>query len=126
MLFIKLPNPDRQRTQLAYKIKFFPWAMLTPAAKELIRNHKEFYLSKELIEQHATEDKNFLIWEGRRYAIQWVFNNLPTEQEWLRSKPTRVIRVELRNSPAIPEYGVAILSFELPHEKLAAYAAGEL
>lgn len=116
-LFRTLPAPDRQQTQLAYKVKYFPQSQLTPGALDLICWKKTTYLPKHAIIAACTDDLNFLTIKGRVYKIVWAYNCIPTEQEWNGKTDKFLIRIELRCSPAIAEYAVAILNFELPLRK---------
>lgn len=113
MLFKKLPRPDRQQTQLAYRVKFFPFHNLTEAAKDLIVWHKNVYLRKHQIDDAMNEDKTKITFKGKEYVILWAYNNIPTQMEWEGKSHSFNIRCEFRASPAIPEYAVAILNFEL-------------
>ena len=113
-LFKILETPDRQQTQLAYKVKYFPQSQLTPGALDLICWKKSAYMHKHTILAACTDDLNFLTIKGRVYKIVWAYNCVPTEQEWNGKSDSFLIKVELRCSPAIPEYAVAILNFELP------------
>lgn len=113
MLFKSLLKPDRQQTQLAYKVKYFPFAELSPAAKELIVWGKTVYFRKQELEDRLNEAKTLLTYNGKDYVILWAYNNIPTEMEWDGKSESFLIRVELRASPAIPEFAVAILNFEL-------------
>ena len=113
MLFKSLLKPDRQQTQLAYKVKYFPFHELSPAAKELIVWGRTVYFRKQELEDRLNEAKTLLTYNGKDYVILWAYNNIPTEQEWDGKSESFLIRVELRASPAIPEFAVAILNFEL-------------
>jgi hypothetical protein len=125
-LFLKLPEPDRQQTQLAYRIKYWPFAELSIAACYLISLHKRFYIEKRVVLACCNESKNALTWRGTIYNIVWAYNNMPTEMEWDRVEEGRFITMELRTSPAIAGYYVAILSFDLPSDRLKAHKNGEL
>ena len=126
MLFKTLFKPDRQQTQLAYRVKYWPYHELSDAARKLISYKKTCYLSKDMIESNCDEAKTTLFWKERSYKIVWAFNNPPTEQEW-RNKTDRFhIRAEFRSSPAIPEFAVVILNFELISDKLRATFPGEM
>lgn len=120
MLFKNLLKPDRQQTQLAYRVKFFPYNQLSDAAKELIVWGKTVYMRKSNIEDRLDETKTKLTYDCKDYVIVWAYNNIPTEIEWEGKTDNFNIRVELRASPAIPEFAVAILNFEL---SAAAHAA---
>lgn len=125
-LFLKLAEPDRQQTQLAYRIRYWPFIELSAAAIELISSHKRFSIEKRVILACCCEAKNTLTWRGWVYSIVWSYNNMPTEMEWDKVEESRLITMELRTSPAIAGYCVAILSFDLPSDRLKAHKNGEL
>lgn len=125
-LFRKLPSPDRQQTQLAYRIKYWPWHELAKSARELVNYRQGIYLKVKQLELACNLEMTKLTLSRREWLIVWAYNNIPTEVEWAKQNSERLIRVELRCSVAIPEHAVAILSFELPSERLKAVAAGEL
>jgi hypothetical protein len=101
---------DRQRTQLAYRIKYWPTSALSDAAKNLVVWHKPLLLTKQDILDRCNEDKTKFLHGFKEYAIVWAWNNIPTEQEWNKIPAQRNLLIELRLSPAIPEMAVAILS----------------
>lgn len=125
-LFKAMPQPDRYQTQLAHRVKYWPMAELSPAAKELIKYQKKIYLRKQVLLDACNYELNILTHGFRKWHIVWAYNNMPTQQEWDRCGAERFISVELRASPAIEDYSVAILSWELPSERLISYARGEL
>jgi len=112
-LFKFLATPDRQQTQLAYRVKFWPKSELTEGAKQLICWSKTVYLRKRQILAACMPDFETLVYKDRSYKIVWAYNNIPTEQEWDGKTDEFLIRVELRCSPAIDDFAVAILNFEL-------------
>jgi hypothetical protein len=110
-LFKILTKPDRSQTQLAYRVKYWPFKELSEAGRELITWRSMKLLKRIDIELHCNETQEYLYVGERRYRIVWAYNNIPTELEW-KSKPDDYkIICELRHSPALPEYCVAILSF---------------
>ena len=113
MLFKKLARPDRQQTQLAYRVKFFPFNTLSESAKDLIVWSKLVYMRKKDIEDSLNEDKTKIIYRSKEYVILWAYNNIPTQKEWEGKSESFNIRCEFRASPAIPEYAVCIMNFEL-------------
>lgn len=115
MLYNRVDN--RQATQLAYKIKFFPWLELTAGAAQLVCWHKNIYMRKSEILAACDENLTKLRRGTRDYKIVWAYNNIPTQQEWERKTDSFLIRTEFRCSPAIPEYAVVILNFELANSK---------
>jgi hypothetical protein len=117
MLFKKLAKPDRQQTQLAYKVKYFPYNELPQSGKDLVVWKRNIYMRKQELEDRLDETKTLLNYQGKDYVILWAYNNIPTVMEWEGKSATFIIRIELRASPAIPEYAVAILNFELASSK---------
>lgn len=113
-LFQSLPDPDYQKTMLAYRVKHWPMSELSPVAKSKLISNKLKYLPKWQVLECCNEERTHMFVAGRRYAIAWAWNNIPTEQEWDKKSDNYLIRVELRCSPLIKEGYVALLSFELP------------
>ena len=113
-LFQSLPDPDYQKTMLAYRVKHWPYSELSSAAKNKIISHRMKYIPKRDILAACNEERTHMFVGNRRYAIAWAWNNVPTEQEWDKKSDSYLIRVELRCSPLIKEAYVALLSFELP------------
>jgi hypothetical protein len=103
---------DRQHTQLAYRVKYWPFNKLSEAAKELISWKSHKLIKKIDIELHCSETKEALYYRGRLYKILWAYNNVPTENEWNRHEDQELIYCEFRTSPAIPELAVVVLSFQ--------------
>ena len=105
---------DRQQTQLAYKIKYFPYDDLSQTAKDLIPWKHHTYIKKIDIELHCNETKEAMYYKGRLYRIVWAYNSIPTEAEWNKRSDQELIRCEFRYSPAIPEGKIILLSFWQP------------
>lgn len=103
---------DRQQTQLAYRVKYWPFSKLSEAGKELVKWRSHAMIRKSDIELHCTATKEALFQDGRLYKIVWAYNNVPTEAEWDKAAPQELIYCEFRASPAIPETAVVILSFQ--------------
>lgn len=113
-LFKSLKEPDRQQTQLAYKVRCYPWQHVPATGKELVAFHKELYMPKQRIISLLNEDSTTLHIDKTSWTIVWAYCCIPTEQEWERKSNSYLVSVDLRVSPAIPEGKVAILNFELP------------
>ena len=120
MLFKQLAKPDRQQTQLAYRVKFFPYNALTESAKDLIVWSKLVYMRKGEIEDRLNEDKTRITYKSKDYVILWAYNNIPTQMEWEGKSESFNIRCEFRASPAIPEFAVCVMNFELAASQQAA------
>jgi hypothetical protein len=118
MLFKKLLNPDRQQTQLAYRVKYWPYAELSDAARKLISYKRTCVFHRAVIESKCDETMQSLLHGGREWKILWAFNNPPTEKEWKGKTDTFNIRAEFRVSPAIPEHAVVVLSWGLASDAL--------
>lgn len=117
-LFNKLAAPDSSQTQLAYKLKYWPLSMLGSKARDCIipgkhtRPHgvawtKQMILDK-IIDQ---EDKRFLLHDGIKYEINWLFNCIPTEEEWDKKSDSYILKVEFRFLRYQGELPKIILSF---------------
>ena len=119
------PINNRQSTQLAYKIKFFPWQELTGGAKKLVCWHKNICMRKSDILAACDESLNTMTRGTRDYKIVWAYNNMPTQQEWERKSAGFILRAEFRSSPAIPDFAVVILNFELATSKPLSIKLGE-
>ena len=102
---------ERTDTQLAYKVRCFPWFDLPDAAKQLVSWRRYNAMYKSTFLERVNEDMTHYTFKGRNYQIVWAYNNVPTELEWERKSPMYLLSVDLRFSPAIKEMAVAILSF---------------
>lgn len=125
-LFNKLSRPDRTQTQLAYKVKYWPWRELTSSAHGLIRSNRIVHLRKSQILESLDDIQAGVIYQGCRYVIVWAYNNIPTEEEWNKRSDNSLITCEFRVSPATRCGAVVILSFGLPSERFNAHAKGEM
>jgi hypothetical protein len=113
-LFQSLSEPDRKKTMLAYRVKYWPNSELSQVAKSHIVRNKATYLRKSTIIELCNEDRTHLSFGGISYQIAWAWNNIPTEREWDKKSDSYLIRVERRISPLIEGGYLALLSFELP------------
>ena len=118
MLYQRMILPDRQKTQLAYKVRCYPWDELSRAGKDLVVWRKFRYQKKLRLLDAVNEDKTLYYYQGSEFTIVWAFNNVPTEIEWDGKTDDYLIAVDLRISPAVPEGKIALLSFELPSSRL--------
>jgi hypothetical protein len=114
MLFNKLTEPDRTRTQLAYGAQFLPWEELNDGMEKLIVWRKYVKLYKSQIEANLTEDMSNLLYYTKQehkseFKILWKFNNIPTEIEWTRKSPGYILDVDFRIVNGIGP--IALLSF---------------
>lgn len=102
---------------LAYRVNYWPWQELSPAARDLIRFNTPRYIPKKDVLDMCNEEMTKLRVHNRWYPIKWAWNNIPTEFEWNKKSDSYLIRVELRASPMIDGYFQALLSFELLSER---------
>lgn len=125
-LFKLLPAPDRQATQLAYRVKYWPYQELSSAARSLLHRQRAVYLRKSDILKRVNPSMTKLAdTQGNLYDIVWAYNNMPTEAEWNKWHDSSFLACEFRRSPAIDSYGVAILSFDLPSARCIPHNRGE-
>jgi hypothetical protein len=110
-LFLNLQAPDRQRTQLAYKVKFFPWREVPTSAKLLVSWRRFIYRTKTEVLKDINDEMTCITYKNRCYTIVWEYNNIPTQQEWERKSDNYQLSCDFRFSPLIPELAVCILSF---------------
>jgi len=103
---------DRKYTQLAYRVKYWPFSKLSEAAKELITYRSHALIRTSEIELNCNQTKEVLYRGNKLYKIVWAYNNVPTEEEWNKWKDSDLIYCEFRTSPAIPEQSVVVLSFQ--------------
>ena len=108
MLFKEVHN--RQETQLAYKVKFYPYDELSDKAKELIILRKQSYFRKSRILEFIDESLEYFNYRSTDYQIVWQYNNIPTQEEWEKKSDNYLIHVDFRFSPALAK-PVAIFSF---------------
>lgn len=125
-LFKSGVTADRTQTQLAYRIRYWPYNQLSKAARDLIRSFKLFYLRKDQLLARCNAERNRLTFNGVDYQIVWEYNNMPTEKEWNGKTDSFLVHVELRGSPVIEGYYAALLSFKLPSSTLSAHSRGEM
>lgn len=125
-LFSSFKSPDRTQTQLAYRVKYWPFHELSSAGRALLLSQRKRYLHKHQITDRTNEDQTILYANDRAYKIVWAYNNVPTEEEWNKRGPESLIACEFRSSPAIKEFAVVILSFELPSIRMLPHRKGEL
>lgn len=102
-------NVDRTHTQLAYKLKYFPFSQVSPAGRELVKMRRNFTLTKEQFLAKLDDTHSVLFANGREWKVVWAHNNIPTEEEWNKIADRAVMLLELRASPAIDGFAVAII-----------------
>lgn len=110
------PQHDRSKTMLAYEVNFFP-------AHALRRYHQIKWqrcveMTKAQVLELCDEDLTTMVLRHDQssppFVIHWVYNNIPTEQEWRRLDNDTKILVHYRISPIIRDGGgrVCVLSLE--------------
>ena len=102
---------DRRTTQLAYKVRCYPWYDLPDSGKDLVSWRRFTHLRKSELEARLNPELTTFYYRGREYHIVWTYNNIPTFLEWERKSDDYLISIDIRFSPAIKELGVAIFSF---------------
>ena len=102
---------DRKQTQLAYRVKFFPWQVLTEAAKELVTRRAHTYMRKAKFLSNCNEELTTFYYDNIHYTIVWEYNNIPTRAEWERRTDGYLVHLDMRISPAVDCHAVAIISF---------------
>lgn len=104
---------NRQETQLAYRIKYWPGKDLSPSALRLIRKTtKEILTKEELLDcMMEVDGKDCLILNDTSYEIVWAFNNMPTRNEFETMIGDRRLMIEYRVSPVIAGSAVAIINW---------------
>lgn len=102
---------DRQQTQLAYRVRYFPFAKLSDVAKELIKWRHHTYIKKSVLLEQCNDTLEIMYYKGRPYKIVWAYGSVPTEKEWNKLSDDFLIKCEFRASPAIKETAVVVLSF---------------
>lgn len=114
-LFKKPTNQttERSQTQFAYRLKYWPYRELSSTERSHLQESRRLTLSKEDVVDRCNHDRTTIMWGNRTYVLVWEHNNMPTETEWLKRASNGIV-MELRTSPVIPEYAVAILSFARP------------
>ena len=111
MLFNPIHDPSQ--TQFAYRLRYWPANDLLIAATKLITWSRRMVHDKESLEAMLDETNNYYLFDDpktgrlREYKIVWLYNNIPTEDEYARMES---FNIELRASPVFPEYGLCILS----------------
>lgn len=125
-LFKLLKAPDRKETQLAYRVKYWPYKELSSAGRALLARQRLVFLSKATIMSRVNADMTKLAdASGNWHDIVWAYNNMPTEAEWNKWHNTSYLACEYRRSAAIDSYAVAILSFDLPSARCIPHSQGE-
>jgi hypothetical protein len=121
---------DRQRTRLAYMVKYYPYHELNSGGKDLIVWESHSILSKEQFVNNCNEELTKLAMRYHapskhldhlstaakktmsvpEYTIVWEYNNVPTKIEWDKLPPEQTIYCQFRRSPAIPELAIVLIS----------------
>ena len=108
---------DPARTQLAYKLKFYPKQKLNEYESQLIRSNFWTKMTKAELLAVCTEDLTHIVGssglvKGGQFQINWAYGNIPTQLEWDRRSDDTVIWIELR----VSAFGVhAIISLNRIH-----------
>lgn len=117
------------QTQLDYKLRFLPLHMLGTTARGRVANFTEpVAFRKEDLVNNLDDDALHLLLRKTQWKIVWLYNNIPSEEEWGRKSKSYLITFQLRsfrNSLGQME-NVAILSFASPDEVKRALEANQL
>jgi len=99
---------DRQYTQLAYEVGFYPWSRIREGGKRLVVYHRSTILWKWEVLQKLDENQLLL---DDEFLVRWSYNNIPTKKEWDDLSDWSKVVVQYRISPAIKDNGgrVAII-----------------
>jgi hypothetical protein len=113
---------DATKTQLAYKLNYWPHSMLGNKAKELLytppqaanQANRPLVMTKGMILSKLVDDADtrFLVHQGVVYKIHWLFNCVPTETEWDRKSNDYMLRVEFRFLKFPRTLPIVLLSFD--------------
>jgi hypothetical protein len=109
----------KEATQVDYKLRHFPLGKLTDAIQSRIRVSSEpRVLRKATILADLSDCGNYLLFNKQRHKIHWMYNNVPSEDEWGRKSGGYFISIVFRsfiNSSRELE-NIVILSFASPDE----------
>lgn len=89
---------DPRQTQLAFALKYFPYASLRSGVRAHIRKSSMVTLTKDQLLSSMDETLTNLQLGGNTFQVVWMNNNIPTETEWNSIKSDGQIEVELRET----------------------------
>lgn len=108
-------NSSRKNTMLAYRVNYYPWHFA--ASSGLVHWRKEIVASKGAILRFCNEDLTHMgiVSTGREpdptdlFKIHWVYNNIPTQEEWDKITPHSTFILDYRVSPAADGNGRIVI-----------------
>ena len=115
MLFHTRPTD----TQLDYKLRHLPLHMLGTAAISKVRNSTNpVAIRKRDVVHNLDKDATHLLLHKTAWKITWLYNNIPSADEWGRKSATFLVTFQLRSfwNTAGQIENVAIFSFASPDE----------
>lgn len=110
MLYQKQVTSDRSKTQLAYKLRYWPGHMLGTEARKFCTVQSPTTVTKQRLEDMLNEELTHIFVGNPALRIVWAFNNIPTEKEWTSKAPNHPIRMEVRTFRHASMEPVCILS----------------
>ena len=110
------------QSQLDYKLTYWPRHMLGSVARSLIFEETgPRVLRKENFLAGCNETMTHFTNLDDEFKIVWLFNNVPSKDEWERKSPTYLLTVSTRKFRHADRKDVIILSFCSPTEAAAVY-----
>lgn len=113
-------NSVDTHSQLDYKLQYWPRHMLGPSARSYIFEETgPRALRKENFLAGCNEDMTHFTNLDDKFKIVWLFNNVPSKDEWERKSPGFLLTVSTRKFRHVDREDVIILSFCSPTEAIA-------
>ena len=109
MLFQKLNEPDRTKTQLAYAAQYLYEPEAPYNTESLIVWSRKNHMRKGTLMQYLNEDMTAILYRNQEFAIKWHYNSIPTQLEWERKSLGYIIQCEFRVVKGIGN--IALISF---------------
>lgn len=107
-------------SQLDYKLTYWPRHMLGPQARSLIYQETgPRPIRKENFLAGCNSDLTKFTNLDTTYKIVWLFNNVPSQEEWERKSGSYLLTVSTREFKHSSREDVIILSFCSPTEAAA-------
>ena len=110
MLYKKLDKPNAHATQLAYRVRYWPYAALAEYARKMICWKQHGYIPKQSFIDMLNEDMTHVFYNNQEWQITWAYNNIPTQIEWEKFKGS--IHVQFRVSPLFDRKNICLLDFD--------------
>ena len=110
MLYKKLDKPNAHATQLAYRVRYWPYAALANYARKMIVWKQHCYVPKATVIEMLNEDMTEVFYNNQYWTIVWAYNNIPTQLEWEKHKDN--VKLEFRVSPIFERKNVCLFDLE--------------